>query len=231
MTTPHDKALEAFQIEEVQMVEYVDGFKQPADPMYRIVANGYCADFPSRAAAENFRREFSSAAVSAYLSSIGGVIVPVEPTDELLRSMAIRYDHGLGVPGYYDQRVFGAENVGHARRMESTIRTMHQLHEEVVGKGFYRPSLHAPIPEGGNGDGWLPIETAPRDGTVISAWHTVHKCPMSVLWKDEGFPFRGERLNWYERSYTTAWPERCFSHWCPLPAPPSTPSHEGRKKA
>jgi len=69
-------------------------------------------------------------------------------------------------------------------------------------------------------DGWLPIETAPKDGTVIQAWHEVHKCPVSVLWKDDGFPYKGERLNWYERSYTTAWPERAFTHWRPLPASP-----------
>lgn len=68
----------------------------------------------------------------------GMVLVPVKPTDALLRSMAIRYDHGLGCPGYYDQPIFGAENVGHDRRLESTMTTMRQLHEEVVGTGFYR---------------------------------------------------------------------------------------------
>ncbi|KAB2792563.1 hypothetical protein F9K96_05315 [Brucella anthropi] len=71
------------------------------------------------------------------------------------------------------------------------------------------------------GDGWQQIESAPRDGTVIQAWHQVHKCPVSVLWKDGGFPYGGERLNWYERSYTTAWPERAFTHWRPLPSAPS----------
>ncbi len=69
------------------------------------------------------------------------VLVPVEPPEALLRSMAIRYDHGLAVPGYYDQPIFGAENVGHARRMESTLTTMRQLYEEVVGKGFYRAAI------------------------------------------------------------------------------------------
>lgn len=71
---------------------------------------------------------------------MGWKLVPIDPTDELLKSMAVRYDHGLGVPGYYDEPVFGAENVGHAKRLESTIRTMRQLHEEVVGAGFYRAS-------------------------------------------------------------------------------------------
>ncbi|NTF17992.1 hypothetical protein G6L37_06215 [Agrobacterium rubi] len=67
------------------------------------------------------------------------VVVPVEPTDALLLSMAVRYDHGLGVPGYYDQELFSASGVTHAQRLESALSTMRQLHEEVVGKGFYRP--------------------------------------------------------------------------------------------
>jgi hypothetical protein len=69
--------------------------------------------------------------------------------------------------------------------------------------------------------GWQPIETAPKDGTVIQAWHTVHKCPISILWNKDGHDFNGEALHWFERSYTTAWPEHAFSHWMPLPAAPA----------
>ena len=76
------------------------------------------------------------------------------------------------------------------------------------------------------GDGWLPIESAPRDGTVIQVWHQVHKCPISVLWKDDGFPYRGKRLNWYERTYTTAWPEHVFFYWRPLPSAPASEGAE-----
>lgn len=88
------------------------------------------------------RLRASTPVASQIEGDVGGketVTVPIEPPAALLRSMAIRYDHGLGVPGYYDQQIFGAENIGHARRMESTITTMRQLYEEVVGKGFYRP--------------------------------------------------------------------------------------------
>jgi hypothetical protein len=69
----------------------------------------------------------------------GHVVVPVKPTDTLLMSMAVRYDHGLGMPGYYDQELFSATGITHAQRLESALGTMRQLHEEVVGKGFYRP--------------------------------------------------------------------------------------------
>lgn len=77
---------------------------------------------------------------------------------------------------------------------------------------------------------WQDFDTAPKDGTVIMAWHTVHKCPMAIVWKERGFPYRGDVMNWYERSYTTAWPERCFSHWSPLPAAPSLSSGAGGGK-
>lgn len=69
--------------------------------------------------------------------------------------------------------------------------------------------------------GWQSMSTAPRDGTVIQAWHTVHKCPISILWNKEGHDFDGEALHWFERSYTTAWPEHAFSHWMPIPAAPA----------
>lgn len=68
---------------------------------------------------------------------------------------------------------------------------------------------------------WKTMDTAPRNVTVIQAWHTVHKCPISILWNEEGHDFNGETLHWFERSYTTAWPEGVFSHWMPLPGEPA----------
>lgn len=65
--------------------------------------------------------------------------LPKEPPLALLISMAVRSDHGLGVPGYYDQAIFGGDGIGHARRLEAAIGTMRQLYEEVSGHGFYNP--------------------------------------------------------------------------------------------
>jgi hypothetical protein len=64
-----------------------------------------------------------------------------EPPIGLLMSMAIRYDHALGQPGYYDQPLFKSimEGTTHADRVEATIRTMRQLWAEVTGNGFYSP--------------------------------------------------------------------------------------------
>ena len=69
-----------------------------------------------------------------------------EPSPGLLMSMALRFDHALGIPGYYDNqnRMFargasGGEQPTHAMRLASTLVQMHQLWEEVVGQGYYNP--------------------------------------------------------------------------------------------
>ena len=66
-----------------------------------------------------------------------------EPSPGLLMSMAIRYDHALGCPGYYDHPLVGTPGITHAQRLLSTLTTMRQLWEEVVGQGFYRPEKEA----------------------------------------------------------------------------------------
>jgi hypothetical protein len=75
----------------------------------------------------------------------GFKLVPIKPSDEHITSMAIRSDHGLGVPGYYDTLPiqFGAT---HAQRMESTKREMRQLYEEAIGEGFYKLSASPTAP-------------------------------------------------------------------------------------
>lgn len=86
-------------------------------------------------------RSYALAAVEAARPKL------TEPPPGLLMSMAIRFDHGLGVPGYYDQlAAMGLTvdaRVTHKQRLESTIRQMRQLWEEVVGLGFYKPEKEA----------------------------------------------------------------------------------------
>ena len=66
----------------------------------------------------------------------GFVLVSVEPTVGLLMSMAVRRDHGLGYPGYYDDPAFGGAG-WHQRRLDAALGYARQQHEEVVGHGFY----------------------------------------------------------------------------------------------
>lgn len=53
-------------------------------------------------------------------------------------SMATRYDHGLGLDGYYDHPVFANAKGTHARKLKSTLAIMRQLYEEVSGNGYYK---------------------------------------------------------------------------------------------
>jgi hypothetical protein len=66
-------------------------------------------------------------------------------------SMAIRYDHTLGIPGYYDSlnTMFDNRSGGErlrptrAMRLASTLEQMRQMWEEVMGYGFYSPDREA----------------------------------------------------------------------------------------
>lgn len=71
------------------------------------------------------------------------VTIPKEPTPGILMSMALRYDHALGLPGYYDQPIMKQPGVTHARRLEAALTTMRQLYEEVARQGFYRDDREA----------------------------------------------------------------------------------------
>lgn len=74
------------------------------------------------------------------LKERGYVIVPQKPTLGLLMSMAIRGDHALGVPGYYDQALFGDPQPGtHQLRLDAAFAEAKKLYEEIVGEGFYHP--------------------------------------------------------------------------------------------
>lgn len=75
----------------------------------------------------------------------GYVVVPITPSPGLLMSMAIRSDHGLGVPGYYDTALMlkGSHGITHARRVECALSDMRKLYEEVVGAGFYSAEKEA----------------------------------------------------------------------------------------
>jgi hypothetical protein len=62
--------------------------------------------------------------------------IPDTPSIGLLMSMALRYDHGLGVPGYYDTLLGPG---AHQKKLDATLALMAQLYEEVSGQGFYSP--------------------------------------------------------------------------------------------
>lgn len=68
-------------------------------------------------------------------------VLPQRPPPGLLMSMAMRHDHAIGAPGYYDQPIFSRQRggVSHKDRLNLCIQEMGKLYEEVAGYGFYRP--------------------------------------------------------------------------------------------
>jgi hypothetical protein len=89
------------------------------------------------------------------------------------------------------------------------------------------PDDGAPMRHEG-GDGWRPIETAPKDGTEVWLFGTSESSPFSrphIGCEDR------EVAYWHAGGWKSAWCDGWVvepSHWQPLPAPPSrTPLNVG----
>jgi len=71
------------------------------------------------------------------------------------------------------------------------------------------------------GDGWLPIESAPKDGTVIDLWSDEYGRLTDCYW---GSPmaYEGGETGWVH-AHSNEWAESPdeFVHWRPLPSAPS----------
>ena len=68
------------------------------------------------------------------LEKLGLVIVAVKPSRGLLVSMAVRWAHDFFVP---NNNSCGISTGFSPSQRESLINSMSQLHEEVVGSGFW----------------------------------------------------------------------------------------------
>lgn len=75
------------------------------------------------------------------------VVVPVIPPTGLLFSMAMRSDHAFGLSGNMSddeieqikkENPICAGQYYTSKERECLLRSMRQLHEEVVGTGFYK---------------------------------------------------------------------------------------------
>lgn len=88
-------------VERVECVDWSQGYEQPADPLWRIELNGYCADFPSEQAARNFASQIGAApagrgAAEAVLAIVAGdpeepeAIRPLSWLEEAVRELKER---------------------------------------------------------------------------------------------------------------------------------------------
>ncbi|MDR6900004.1 hypothetical protein [Rhizobium miluonense] len=141
-----------------------------------------------------------NSAISAYLASIGGIVCAREPAE-----------HQRLVPGFGWQRV-NDEDLEH-----------------YSAKGMSRRTLHAPIPEAGNGDGWdHDMDAAPKDGTaVLVCLDAKGKDP--IVCEAYFYSFDEDDKGWFlanqhPKDYTA---EQIYPDaWRPLPPPPSIRSSD-----
>jgi len=66
---------------------------------------------------------------------------------------------------------------------------------------------------------WQPIETAPKDGTAILAVDELTQDTHAVVYYEELRP--GSIYVWHIIDSPTAYRKDRFTHWMPLPAPPT----------
>lgn len=62
-------------------------------------------------------------------------LVPRKPTESQILNMALTYDHGLGVPGYYDSPLTAGTKWGvqsHTQYFADTVVTMKKLYEVAI---------------------------------------------------------------------------------------------------
>lgn len=80
-------------------------------------------------------------------------------------------------------------------------------------------------------DGWMPIETAPKDGTQVLLFTDTRAAPASEAWYYMGIePFSAVQIGYWEdtvdaplRQEGAGWRKQLVgepTHWMPLPAPP-----------
>lgn len=71
-------------------------------------------------------------------------------------------------------------------------------------------------------EGWRPIETAPKDGTVVDLWCTYPKRRLvNYLWDGECWRENLDPVMYPSAGRINSGCEHVISHWMPLPPPPS----------
>lgn len=117
--------------------------------------------------AEQVHVEAAAALIAGYADVAAAAIVPLEPTQGLLISMALRDDHGFLSAG--PDEADGPLLVGPTQaERETRLRSMRQLHEEVVGTGFHGPKREGWYLEGMEGLARMRAAKASRAGGAAS---------------------------------------------------------------
>jgi len=133
----------------------------------------------------------------------------LKPSDALIESMCLRYDHSFGMPS--GQQFMGI-GVGLTDQQKDSIRsTMRQLWEEVAGVGFYKG--HDTIATYQDQIAELEAKATPRP---MSEWN--EEDGPALWWRFPVVepPYVGSPLDddWWEGNHPSA-----FTHWTPITVP------------
>lgn len=102
------------------------------------------------------------------------------------------------------------------QRLRTVLLNIQSLAERGFPIDHMKLATRCRLALGGQDCGWLPIETAPKDGTVILVWD---KC-----FKDAAVAHYKGKCWWVNNTYGFCEdgeiPSIDITHWMPLPTPP-----------
>lgn len=125
------------------------------------------------------------------------------------------------------------------KALEAAARALNSLwcptcepyqHTDDAHRAYCEKSARAAVSAylAATGDGWLPIETAPKDGSSVLVSN--RKYVSGGRYYRGGGPYDGTRQFLEEGYYRegASRPDRSITHWRPLPAPPALTAQEPR---
>ena len=105
--------------------------------------------------------------------------------------------------------------------LDEAIRTLRSQRAETedLRTGYEAARLEI---ESLRGKGWQPIETAPKDGTLILATIYIHCSDGTAAWQRHAIYFDAERnITYTDGGDETVWDFDDYQYWMPLPAAPA----------
>lgn len=112
---------------------------------------------------------------------------------------------------------------------QNIIQMVGRDEESAISLWNTRAALTAPQPQ------WLPIESAPRDGTQVLVWSDELYIKPYIAWwgVDQNAPEDGNEQEEWLTGDGDSWSTGYYytpcnpTHWMPLPAPPQTEKENG----
>lgn len=153
-------------------------------------------------------------------------VAPQQPADPRLHWLAPVYVHPLDVRIVLEA-LFSAERRNEElvrERDAAVLRAVEAETNDEVSREFLA-TADRKVTKYAAGDGWKPIETAPKDGTPFLGWMDMHPRPEAMVVRYQpghGRPAQYGQFVWAVSDYNTI-AEQLLVAWRPLPRPPGEP--------